>query len=82
MSNKIKILGNGDLGRKKEKKVFFPKGRIVDENAEQEIILLLKNKSKARDMLIENLHLIQDKFKCLHSKHLTALSNYNENAFS
>ena len=74
MTNEIKILGNGDLGRKKEKKVFFPKGRIVDENAEQEIILLLKNKSKARDMLIENLHLIQDKFKCLHSKHLTALA--------
>ena len=38
------------------------------------IIRLLKNKSKARDMLIENLHLIQDKFKCLHSKHLTALA--------
>ena len=74
MTNEIKILGNGDLGRKKEKKVFFPKGRIVDENAEQEIILLLKNKSKARDMLIENLHLIQDKFKCLHSIHLTALA--------
>ena len=74
MTNEIKILGNGDLGRKKEKKVFFPKGRIVDEKAEQEIILLLKNKSKARDMLIENLHLIQDKFKCLHSKHLTALA--------
>ena len=53
MTNEIKILGNGDLGRKKEKKVFFPKGRIVDEKAEQEIILLLKNKSKARDMLIE-----------------------------
>ena len=34
MTNEIKILGNGDLGRKKEKKVFFPKGRIVDENAE------------------------------------------------
>ncbi len=41
---------------------------------EEELILLLGNKSKARDMLIENLHLIQDKFKCLNSKHLTALS--------
>ena len=74
MSNEIKILGNGDLGRKKEKKIFFPKGRIVDENAEAEIISLLKNKSKGRDMLIENLHHIQDKYKCLHAKHLTALS--------
>ena len=43
MSNEIKILGNGDLGRKKEKKIFFPKVRIVDENAEAEIISLLKN---------------------------------------
>ena len=25
-------------------------------------------------MLIENLHLVQDKFKCLHAKHLTALA--------
>ena len=48
MDNKIKILKKGDLGRKKEKKVFFPKGRVVDENAEKEIILLLKNKSKGK----------------------------------
>jgi len=74
MNNKIKILKDGDLGRKKEKKVFFPKGRIIDDKAEKEILLLLKNKSKARDMLIENLHLIQDKFKCLHAEHLTALA--------
>tara|TARA_B100000029_G_scaffold513298_1_gene612397 strand:- start:2366 stop:4069 length:1704 start_codon:yes stop_codon:yes gene_type:complete len=74
MSTEIKILKSGDLGRKKEKKSFFPKGRIVDEKAEKEIISLLKNKSKSRDMLIENLHLIQDKYKCLHAKHLTALA--------
>ena len=54
MSNEIEILKKGDLGRKKEKKVFFPKGRIIDDKAEKEILLLLKNKSKARDMLIEN----------------------------
>ena len=74
MSNEIEILKKGDLGRKKEKKVFFPKGRIIDDKAEKEILLLLKNKSKARDMLIENLHLIQDKFKCLYAEHLTALA--------
>ena len=74
MNKEIKILKNGDLGRKKENKVFFPKGRIVDEKAEEDITSLLKNKSKARDMLIENLHLIQDKYKCLHAKHLTALA--------
>ena len=37
MNNKIEILKNGNLGRKKEKKVFFPKGRLVDEKAESEI---------------------------------------------
>ena len=61
MDNKIKILKKGDLGRKKEKKVFFPKGRIVDEKAESEIKDLLKAKPKTRDMLIENLHIIQPK---------------------
>ena len=35
MSNEIKILKNGDIGRKKETKNFFPKGRIVDEKAEK-----------------------------------------------
>ena len=74
MNNKIKILKDGDLGRKKEKKHFFPKGRVVDEKAETEIKELLKDKPKARDLLIENLHLIQDKFKCLHAEHLTALA--------
>jgi len=34
MNNKIKILKDGDLGRKKEKKHFFHKGRVVDEKAE------------------------------------------------
>ena len=74
MNNEIKILKKGDLGRKKEKKVFFPKGRMVDDAVEKELILLLKNQSKARDMLIENLHVIQDKYKCLHAKYLPALA--------
>jgi len=75
MKNKIEILKDGTLGRKKEKKLFFPKGRVIDEKSENEIQELLKNKSKDRDLLIENLHLIQDKYKCLSSKHLTALAN-------
>ena len=65
MDHEIKILKDGDLGRKKEKKHFFPKGRVVDEKAENEIKELLKDKPKTRDLLIENLHLIQYKFKCL-----------------
>ena len=75
MKNKIEILKDGTLGRKKEKKLFFPKGRVIDEKSENEIQELLKNNSKDRELLIENLHLIQDKYKCLSSKHLTALAN-------
>ena len=35
MKNRIEILKDGTLGRKKEKKLYFPKGRIVDEKAER-----------------------------------------------
>ena len=37
MKNKIEILKDGTLGRKKEKKLFFPKGRVIDEKSENEI---------------------------------------------
>jgi formate dehydrogenase len=50
------------------------KGRQVDPAAHAEVIGLLGDASRRRDLLIEYLHLIQDRFGCLSAPHLTALA--------
>ena len=52
-----------------------PKGRQLDPQASEEIQALLGNSSRDRDMLIEHLHLIQDKYGCLSAEHLVALAD-------
>ncbi len=52
---------------------FKPKGRIAQQYAIDEIKALIPKNLK-RDMLIEYLHMIQDKFSYLSSEHLTALA--------
>ena len=51
------------------------KGRMVDAKALAEVRELLGNESRQRDLLIEHLHKIQDKYKCLSAAHLTALAS-------
>jgi len=51
-----------------------PKGRQVTETALSEIQALLGDKSRQRDLLIEHLHLIQDKYKHISADHLRALA--------
>ena len=51
-----------------------PKGRVVDDAALAEVRALLGDKERRRDLLIEHLHLIQDKFGCLEARHLRALA--------
>ncbi|OUS08333.1 NADH-quinone oxidoreductase subunit F [Rhodobacterales bacterium 52_120_T64] len=51
-----------------------PKGRQLDETAWKEIELLLGSRSRSRDLLIEHLHLIQDKYGHLSAAHLRALA--------
>jgi formate dehydrogenase len=51
-----------------------PKGRRVDPKAREEVLALLGNASRRRDLLIEHLHLIQDRFGCLSAPHLVALA--------
>ncbi|HEY9183218.1 MAG TPA: NAD(P)H-dependent oxidoreductase subunit E, partial [Gammaproteobacteria bacterium] len=51
-----------------------PKGRGVDDRALAEVRELLGTKPRRRDLLIEHLHLIQDKFGCLEARHLRALA--------
>jgi NADH:ubiquinone oxidoreductase subunit F (NADH-binding)/NADH:ubiquinone oxidoreductase subunit E len=51
-----------------------PKGRQVDPAALDEVRALLGDRPRARDLLIEHLHLIQDRHGCLSAAHLAALA--------
>ena len=54
--------------------VPFPKGRQLDPTALEEIRDLLGDRPRRRDLLIEHLHLIQDRYRCLSAGHLLALA--------
>ena len=51
-----------------------PKGRAVDAQAREEVAALLGDAPRRRDLLIECLHLVQDRFGCLSAAHLVALA--------
>ena len=51
-----------------------PKGRRVDPAARAAVVALLGRSPRRRDLLIEHLHLIQDRFGCLSAAHLAALA--------
>jgi NADH:ubiquinone oxidoreductase subunit F (NADH-binding)/NADH:ubiquinone oxidoreductase subunit E len=51
-----------------------PKGRQIDIRALEEVRALLGARSRQRDLLIEHLHLIQDKYGHLSAGHLAALA--------
>jgi formate dehydrogenase len=51
-----------------------PKGRRVDPEARQDVLALLGDAPRRRDLLIEHLHRIQDRFGCLAARHLVALA--------
>jgi formate dehydrogenase len=59
-------------GRGKGRKT--PKGRQLDDQALAEVLVLLGDRPRRRDLLIEHLHLIQDKYGHLSAAHLRALS--------
>ncbi|TMG79518.1 MAG: NADH-quinone oxidoreductase subunit F, partial [Betaproteobacteria bacterium] len=52
-----------------------PKGRQVDPKAREEIQALLKGSPRRRDLLIEYLHRIQDRYGHLSAAHLVALAD-------
>jgi NADH:ubiquinone oxidoreductase subunit F (NADH-binding)/NADH:ubiquinone oxidoreductase subunit E len=60
-------------GRRKTRDT--PKGRQVDPQALDEVRALLGDLPRRADLLIEHLHLLQDKYGCLHARHLVALAN-------
>src|SRR5436190_8201818 len=52
-----------------------PKGRRVDPRALREVLDLLGNSSRRRDLLIEHLHKIQDRYHHISAAHLAALAS-------
>ena len=67
-------------GRKRAKAT--PKGRQVDPTAAEEIELLLGDRPRWRDLLIEHLHLIQDKYHQISAAHLAALADAMKLSFA
>lgn len=67
-------------GRRRAKAT--PKGRQVDPTAAHEIELLLGERPRQRDLLIEYLHLIQDKYHQISAAHLAALADAMKLSFA
>src|SRR5947209_9094090 len=67
-------------GRKRAKAT--PKGRQVDPTAAHEIELLLGDRPRRRDLLIEHLHLIQDTYHQISAGHLAALADEMKLSFA
>ena len=65
--------GNGTGRRNKPRRT--PKGRQVDPIALSDIQALLGDASVKRDLLIEYLHLIQDKYGHISASHMAALAH-------
>ena len=64
--------GNGRRGGKSRR---TPRGRQVEPKALDEVQALLGDRPRRRDLLIEHLHLIQDRYGHLSAAHLTALAD-------
>ncbi len=60
--------------RSKMKARNKPKGRQIDPQARADVAVLLNGHDIRRDLLIEYLHLIQDKFSCISAAHISALA--------
>src|SRR6202140_917372 len=67
-------------GRKRAKST--PKGRQVDPRAAEEIAVLLGDRPRRRDLLIEHLHLIQGTYRQISAAHLAALADEMKLAFA
>src|SRR5438874_13748807 len=63
-----------DRQRKNGRGRATPKGRRVDPKAREEVVALLGDAPRRHDLLIEHLHLIQDRYGCISAAHLVALA--------
>jgi formate dehydrogenase beta subunit len=62
------------FGKGLSRKPSQPKGRQLEDAALSEVLGLLGDEPRRRDLLIEHLHKIQDQFGCLEARHLRALA--------
>src|ERR1700682_3420828 len=62
----------GGAGRRRSPRT--PKGGQVDPQAHEEVLALLTDRPRRRDLLIEHLHLTQDHYGHLSAAHLAALA--------
>ncbi|WP_026035441.1 NADH-ubiquinone oxidoreductase-F iron-sulfur binding region domain-containing protein [Cupriavidus sp. BIS7] len=76
----IRIFEHPGAGGRKARAT--PKGRAIDPQAARDIALLLGERPRRRDLLIEHLHLIQDTYKQISAAHLAALADEMKLAFS
>ncbi len=66
--------GNGANPGGRRQPPRTPKGRQVDPQALDQVRALLGERPRRRDLLIEHLHLIQDRYRHLSAAHLAALA--------
>src|SRR5687767_10480756 len=62
-------------GRRRRGASPAPKGRQIDPQALDEVRVLLADRPRHRDLLIEHLHLIQDAYHQISAAHLAALAD-------
>src|SRR6476659_5772941 len=83
MSHEVQTVRSFDhpgAGRKRAKSTH--KGRQIDPQAAEEMALLLGDRSRQGDLLIEHLHLIQDKYHQISAAHLAALADEMKLSFA
>src|SRR6201998_2839040 len=78
--HKVRSFDHPGEGRRRAKAT--PKGRQGDPTAAHEIEQLLGDRSRRRDLLIEHLHLIQDKYHQISAAHLAALADEMKLSFA
>jgi formate dehydrogenase beta subunit len=78
--HKVRTFEHPGEGRRRAKAT--PKGRQVDPTAAYEIETLLGDRPRRRDLLIEHLHLIQDKYHQISAEHLAALADEMKLSFA
>ncbi len=78
--HKVRDFEHPGEGRRRAKAT--PKGRQVDPTAAHEIEQLLGDRPRRRDLLIEYLHLIQDRYHQISAAHLAALADEMKLAFA
>jgi len=74
MNAPVRPPDSGKGAGRKRRPAKTPKGRQIDPTAIDEVRALLGDKPRRRDLLIEHLHLIQDRYGHLSAAHLAALA--------